>query len=280
MDNGQNHRGADVWLRHRERYREAGRTQGSDVSGGGANVSRNTDLLVKLLEGRNIAPSAIARVIISDYLPATQVHIKRLAATEMTAGELRGLFERVKGGNRLVEADHEFLNKYFGSDWRQIIPGPSPSENATIALLAAGEGAVHEVQNGAIKVIEKLQPELKAEAEAAQQTLQEEQKVADALNGAKTDPNPPIVEQPNTPVRGPPVVERPLTSKFGAPIEGVAPPPPPAPRRLPTPPRHRNIRRALNVYCPKRYARQKNWAIISSIRRCAKLRKQPKRCSH
>ena len=36
----------------------------------------DTDLLVKLLEGRNIAPSAIARVIISDYLPATQVHIK------------------------------------------------------------------------------------------------------------------------------------------------------------------------------------------------------------
>ena len=41
----------------------------------------------------------------------------------MTAGELRGLFERVKGGNRLVEADHEFLNKYFGSDWRQNGPG-------------------------------------------------------------------------------------------------------------------------------------------------------------
>ena len=196
----------------------------------------DTDLLVKLLEGRNIAPNAIARVIISDYLPATQVHIKRLAATEKTAGELRGLFERVKQGNRLVRADHEFLNKYFGSDWRRMIPGPSPSENATIALLAAGEGAVHEVQNGAIKVIEKLQPELKAEAEAAQQTLQEEQKVTDALSEAKTDPNPPSVEQPNTPVRGPPVVDRPLTSKFGAPIEGVEPPPPPAPRRLPAPP--------------------------------------------
>jgi hypothetical protein len=203
---------------------------------GALNFANDPDLLVKLLEARNIPPSAIAKVIISDYLPATQVHIKRLAATEATAGELRGLFERVKAGNKLAQADFDFLNKHFGSDWRVLIPGPNASENATIALLAAGEGAKNEVNNGAIKVLEELKPELTAEAEATQQTLEEEKKIADALNSAKTDPL--TVHQPSTPERGPPEIEKPVTSKMTTAANGVPrfePPPPPKKLRPPPP---------------------------------------------
>jgi hypothetical protein len=188
----------------------------------------DTDLLLKLLEARNIPPRAIGSLIISEYMPATKLHIKRLAATELTAGELRGLFERVTQGNRLVQTDYDFLNKYFNSDWRKLIPGPLASENATIALLAAAEGARAGVNNGALKAVEELKPGLTAEGQAAALTLQEEQKVADALNATITDPNPPIVEQPATPPRGPPVVERPITTKFGDPKKAVAelsPPP-------------------------------------------------------
>jgi hypothetical protein len=226
----------------------------------------DTELLVKLLKARNIPPSAIARVIVSDYLPATKLHMKRLAQTEMTAGELRGLFERVKQGNKLAKVDLEFLDKHFGTDWGQMIPGALPSENATIALLAAGKGARTGVNNGAINAVEKLKPSLKAEAEATVQTLQEEQKVADALNAAQTDPNlpvveqptpppgpppverpgtapggnPPVVERPSTaPAGNPPVVERPTTTKFGDPKKAVAElSPPPKPEPVPSTPEY------------------------------------------
>lgn len=196
----------------------------------------DTELLVKLLQARHIPPSAIARVIVSEYLPATKVHLKRLAQTEMTAGELKGLFERVKQGNKLTQADLEFLDKHFGADWGQMIPGALPSENAIIPLLAAGKSARTGVDNGALKAVEKLKPGLKAEAEATVKTLQEEQKVADALNAAKTEPNPLIVEEPPTLPRDPyqeaatlprdPVVEEPPTLPPDRPVQekpGTAP---------------------------------------------------------
>jgi hypothetical protein len=223
----------------------------------------DTELLVKLLQARNIPPSAIARVIISDYLPATKVHLKRLAQTEMTAGELKGLFERVKQGNKLAQADLEFLDKHFGTDWGKLIPGALPSENAVIPLLAAGKSARTGVDNGAINALEKLKPGLKAESEATVKTLQEEQKVVDALNAAQTEPNPPIAQQPapppngppveerpgtapagnppvverpgTAPVGNPPVVERPTTTKFGDPDKAVAELPPPR-KPQPAPP--------------------------------------------
>ncbi len=226
--------------------------------------ANDTDLLVKLLEGRNIPPKAIGSVIISDYLPATKVHIKRLAAMEKTEVALLDLFGSVKAGRRLSEADHKFLNTHFGSDWRRLLPGATASENARIPLLAAGEGAGNSVNNGAIKAAEEIKPEVKAEAEAAQKTAEEEQKVADALNKAVTEPNPPAapapavvsepatdpnvvsvdqlssappgVEKPRTAQAGAPPPERQLTGKIGGAAEPVAPRPRPRPPKL-TPPK-------------------------------------------
>lgn len=220
----------------------------------------DTELLVKLLQARHIPPSAIARVIVSDYLPATKVHMKRLAQTEMTAGELKGLFERVKQGNKLSQVDLEFLDKHFGTDWGTLIPGALPSENAVIPLLAAGKSARTGVNNGAINAVEKLKPGLKAEAEATVKTLEEQQQVAEALNTANREPNKPIPEEPATPPRGPPVeerpgtvpaatppiVERPGTAPAGnppvverpttAPLGSLPQSPPPQPKKLRPPP--------------------------------------------
>ncbi len=193
----------------------------------------DTELLVKLLKARNIPPDKIAKLIINDYIPATKVHLKRLAYAEKSTFELEELLTRVKAGNKLSADDFTILNRYFGSNWRTITPGAVASENAAIAVNAAAESLRNGVDNGALQAAKELKPALQAEAKATTQTLQEQQKVADALNAAAPDAAPPVVQQPATPTRGPPIPDKPITAKFGVPAQPAAPPPPPKKLRPP-----------------------------------------------
>ncbi len=182
----------------------------------------DTPLLKTLLEARGIPPQRVAQVIISEYLPATQVHLKRLAAVERSAFELEELLARVKAGQKLSNPDFDMLNRYFGSDWRKLTPGAYASENAAIAINAAAESIRSGVDNGALKAATELNPAIKAEVKATQQTLREQKEVADALNAARTEPNPP---RPSSPPSRPPVVEGTPTEQFhlpdAAPVEPV-----------------------------------------------------------
>jgi len=154
---------------------------------------RDPETLVKLLGARNIPPDACAGLIIDRYLPGTEVHIKRLVQIEKNGAELERLFERVKAGQRLMPQDQIFLDKYFRSDWRMLIPNGQASHDAEIALGAAAEGARNNVDNGAGKAVaEKMKGARQAEMEETTQAAQQGHLLAKRLQGK------------SPPVRGPP----------------------------------------------------------------------------
>jgi tetratricopeptide (TPR) repeat protein len=155
------------------------------------------ETLVKLLDSQNIPRKKIAELIINDYLPATQVHLKRLAQIEKTSKELELLFERIKT-KRLDSNDIAFLDKYFKDDWRRLIPNGQASHDSTIALGAAGEGARNGQDNGAGKAVsEKLKEARQAEMVETTKSAEQAQQVVNQLEGA------------SPPVRGPPPPVRP-----------------------------------------------------------------------
>jgi tetratricopeptide (TPR) repeat protein len=161
------------------------------------------ETLVKLLDAQNIPKKKIAELIINDYLPATQVHLKRLAQIEKTSKELELLFERVKT-KRLDANDIMFLDKYFEkADWRRLIPNGQASHDSSIALAAAGEGARNGVDNGAGKAVsEKLKEARQAEMVETTKAAEQAKQIVNKLEGASPPvrgPPPPV--QPPTPPR-------------------------------------------------------------------------------
>ncbi len=182
----------------------------------------DTELLTKLLKGRNIPPKAVAAVITGEFIPATKDHIKRLTLVEGNAEQMNTIFARLKTGGQLSKGDIEFLHTLVGDNYRLLIPSANAGENATIAMLASSEGALSGVNNGAIDAVTTLKPELEFEASAAAQTLQDEVKVADALNQAATDGTAPIP---------PPAVDEASAAVTDNSFETVNPAPPPPPER-------------------------------------------------
>lgn len=151
------------------------------------------ETLVKLLDSQNIPKKKIAELIINDYLPATEVHLKRLAQIEKTSKDLELLFERVKT-KRLDANDIAFLDKYFEkSDWRLLVPNGQASHDSSIALAAAAEGARNGVDNGAGKAVAgELRAARQAEMVETTKAAEEAKKIVTQLEGA------------SPPVRGPP----------------------------------------------------------------------------
>jgi len=159
----------------------------------------DSELLLKFLKSRGIPPEKVASLIINEYLPATQLHLKRLAQIEKTGGELRALFERVRKGTTLSVEDRAFLNKYFDSGWRKLIPNGQASHDISIALGAAGERAQNALDRSALDVSTELEPELQQEAKGVARAQSDGKKLADALNGGAV------------PSRGPPPPQMPPT---------------------------------------------------------------------
>jgi tetratricopeptide (TPR) repeat protein len=158
------------------------------------------ETLVKLLDSQNVPKTKIAELIINDYLPATQVHLKRLAQIEKTSKELELLFERIKT-KRLDSNDISFLDKYFKDDWRRLIPNGQASHDSIIALGAAGEGARNGQDNGAGKAVsQKLKEARQAEMVETTKSAEQANQIVNQLQGAS-----PPVRGPQPPVLPPPV---------------------------------------------------------------------------
>ncbi len=159
------------------------------------------EVLVKMLDARNIPRQKVAELIINEYLPATRVHLKRLAQIEKSSFEMEQLFAQVKKGRPLSADDFVFLDKYFEKDWRKLIPNGKASNDSAIALGAAAEGAKNNVNNGAGRAVaEKLKAARQAEVEATKKAAEEGQKIANALQGAQPAARaPPPFKPPTVP---------------------------------------------------------------------------------
>lgn len=159
------------------------------------------DTLIKLLDAQNIPRQQVAELITKHYLPATQVHIKRLEQIKTRSLLLDQLFEQVKKGQKITAQDELFLEKYFAKDWRQLIPNGQASHDASIAAAAAAEGASNGVNNGASGAVAALTPALEAEAASVLSASEEARRLAEVLTNTPRLPRalPPPLEPPSIP---------------------------------------------------------------------------------
>lgn len=163
------------------------------------------ELLGKLLDSRKIPRAKVIELIINDYLPATQLHYKRLAQLNKNNLEIEQILARVKAGQKLSANDLAFLDTKIGHEnWRRIIPDGKASTNARFAQGTAAEGIQNGVDNGAaaaVKHLEKTLVDEQAATAAAEQdatTLVEGLKKTAPERGPPPPSRPPPRERPGT----------------------------------------------------------------------------------
>jgi len=160
------------------------------------------ELLGKLLDSRNIPRAKVIELIINDYLPATQLHYKRLAQLNKNNLEIEQILARVKAGQKLSANDLAFLDTKIGHEnWRAIIPNGQASRNASFAQGAAAEGIQNGIDNGAGAAARKLETTLVEEQAATVKVEQDAKTLVEGLKKSAPDRGPPPPVNPPKPRR-------------------------------------------------------------------------------